>query len=59
MFGPFVKGSVILYWSEFSIFFLDKEEIGGVGALGWADSIPSEMFFYKFSGFFNFFLSEG
>ena len=36
-FGPFVYWSIILDRSEFPIFLLDKEEICGIGAPGFAD----------------------
>ena len=48
---PFVYGSIVLYWSEFSIFLLYKEEIGCIRGFGYADCSPFEVFLYKFVHF--------
>ena len=55
---PFVYGLIVLYWSEFSILLLHKEEIGCIGGFRYMDHSPFEMFLYKFVHFALFFLGE-
>ena len=55
---PFVYGLIVLYWSEFSILLLHKEEIGCIRGFGYVDCSPFEMFLYKFVHLTLFFLGE-
>ena len=38
--GPAVDWTVVLDWTEFSVFLFDEEEVGGVGAPRLSDSSP-------------------
>ena len=53
--GPFVKTAVVLYWSEFSILFSNKEEFTGIRRVGVMYTIESKVGFEKFFLFFSFF----
>ncbi len=57
--SPLVDGSVILYGSEFSVFLLDEEEVGGVGAPGFSYGASFQMFLDEAVNLLDFFLVEG
>jgi len=58
-FSPFVDGSVILYWSKFSVLLLDEEEVGGIGAPGFSYSASFQMFLDEVVDLLNLFLIKG
>ena len=38
---------IVLHWSKFTVLFLDKEEWGSLGGLGWSNSSCLQIFFHK------------
>ena len=54
--GPFIDGSVVLYWSEFSIFLFDEEKVGGVGAPGFSYGASLQVLLDEVMDFLDFFL---
>ena len=59
MYRPFVQSSVILDWSESSVFLFDEEEGGGVWAFRWTYVALLDVFFDKFLKRFLLVLHEG
>ena len=57
--GPFVDRPVVLDWSEFPVFLLDKEEVGCVRAPGFSYGASFQMFLNEVMNFLDFFLVEG
>jgi hypothetical protein len=57
--GPFVDWPIILYWSQFSIFLLNKEEVGCIWTPGFTDCSAPQVFFNKFLHFLFFQFCEG
>jgi hypothetical protein len=51
---PFIQVVVVLYWAEFSIFLLDKEESTGIGGVGMSDSFQLEILGEELLLFFFF-----
>jgi len=56
---PFIDGVIILYWSEFSVFLFNEEEISGIGTPGFSYGSPLQMFLDKVVNLLDFFLIEG
>jgi hypothetical protein len=56
---PFVNGTIVLHWSEFSVALLYEKEVSGVGAPGFSDSASFEVFLYELAHFSLFSLGEG
>ncbi len=57
--GPTVDGAIILDWMEFAIFLFDEEEVCGIGAPGFPDSAPLQVFSYELMDLLYLKLSEG
>ena len=56
--GPFIDGSIVLYWSEFSVLLFDEEEVGGVGAPGFSYGAPFQVFLDEIMDLLDLFLIE-
>ena len=56
--GPTVDRAVVLNWMELAIFLFDKEEVHGVGAPGFLDSAPLQVFSYELVDLLYFKLGE-
>ena len=50
-FGPLVYWPVVLYWVQFSILLLDKEEVCSIGTDGLPDGISFQVFLNELVGF--------
>ena len=52
--GPFVKISVVLYWSELPVFLLDEEKPTGIGRFRSSDAFEPEILIQKLALFLFF-----
>ena len=58
-YGPFVQSSVVLDWSQSSVFLFNEEEGGGIRAFGWTYVAFLNVFFDELLERLLFVLGEG
>jgi hypothetical protein len=58
-YGPFIQPSIVLDWSQLSVFLFDEEEGSGIRAFGWTYVTFLNMFLDEFLECFLFVLGEG
>jgi hypothetical protein len=55
---PFINRLVVLHWVQLSVFLFDKEEVGSVGASGFADCPPLQVLGHELVGLCYFILFQ-